>query len=94
MPNGAHREYCSNTENRKELETSMDNIIKISALETRIAELEKYSKALEDTLAKAYWGIRELRSQFEFCDCSDDPQDDICINCILGSILRDIEAHK
>jgi hypothetical protein len=45
MPNGAHREYCSNNENKKEWETSMDYVIKISVLETRIAELESALKS-------------------------------------------------
>jgi hypothetical protein len=57
------------------------------AAQNRAAELEK-------ALALAYFGIRELRSQFEFCDCSEDPQDDVCINCILGLIMKDIESHK
>jgi hypothetical protein len=57
------------------------------AHEARIAELE-------GALALAYFGIRELKSQFEFCDCSDDPQDDICLHCILGNIMHDIEKQK
>ena len=63
------------------------DVVLASEAVARIAELE-------GALALAYFGIRELRSQFEFCDCSEDPQDDICMNCILGSIMRDIETQK
>ena len=55
-----------------------------------IAEVER----LKAVLSNAYFGIRELKSQFEFCDCSDDPQDDICMHCILSNIMHDIETQK
>ena len=40
MPNGSHREYCHNNENRKAWEKRMDDAMKVSILEKRNAELE------------------------------------------------------
>jgi hypothetical protein len=40
MPNGSHREYCPNNENKKVWETRMDDAMKVLVLEKRIAELE------------------------------------------------------
>jgi hypothetical protein len=59
-----------------------------------VEHLKQKVARLEKALSHAYFGIRELKSQFEFCDCSDDPQDDICLHCILGNIMRDIEKQK
>lgn len=59
-------------------------------LEAKDAEIKK----LQDIIALAYSGIKELKSQYIFCDCSDDPQEDMCMNCILQNIMQDIEHGK
>lgn len=59
-----------------------------------LAKKDARIKELEGALALAYFGVRELQSQFEFCDCGDDPQDDICIRCITGKIMMDISVCK
>ena len=57
-------------------------------------KLEAENKRLKDIISLAYSGIREIKSQYIFCDCSDDPQDDMCMHCILQNIMLDIEQGK
>jgi hypothetical protein len=85
MPDVALFRVCDNFKGGYGEKNECDSVVEL--LKQKVARLE-------GSLALAYFGIRELKSQFEFCDCSDDPQDDICLHCILGNIMHDIEKQK
>lgn len=69
------------------------NWVKASDAEAALAEKDARIKELEGRLELAYVGIKEMERCHEYCDCSDDPQDDICIGCNLRAILKDMEAR-
>lgn len=63
---------------------------KLSDTEAALAERDAEIKRLREKLELAYCGVNELMARHEYCECSDDPTDDICIGCNLKAILEDM----